>query len=301
VARRKTSLFDDLVGAIARLPWWAALALGVVSYFVLHALAQPVAAVGVKPGQMGQAMTQAMWKGLASVGQYLVPLACLVGAIVSAVGRHQRQQLVSGVAQGKASDALDGMSWQQFEMLVGEAFRLQGYRVVDTGGGGPDGGIDLVLHKDREKYLVQCKQWKAFKVGVQVVRELYGVMAAKGAAGGFVVTSGRFTEEASGFASGRNVTLIDGPKLFGMIQQAKASLSKAGRADEGQRSAVASPIAPSPRAVASSSAAVVEAPPTCPVCSLDMVVRTAKRGANAGGTFWGCSGYPVCKGTRPII
>ena len=38
-----------------------------------------------------------------------------------------------------------------------------------------------MLRKDREKFLVQCKQWKAFKVGVTVVRELYGVMAAHGA------------------------------------------------------------------------------------------------------------------------
>ena len=32
-----------------------------------------------------------------------------------------------------------------------------------------------------EKFLVQCKQGKAYIVGVDVVRELYGVMAAKGA------------------------------------------------------------------------------------------------------------------------
>jgi Restriction endonuclease len=47
-----------------------------------------------------------------------------------------------------------------------------------------------------ERFLVQCAQWRAFKVGVDVVRELYGVMAAKGAAGGFVVTSGKFTDDA---------------------------------------------------------------------------------------------------------
>jgi len=45
---------------------------------------------------------------------------------------------------------------------------------------------------------------------VAVVRELCGVMAAKGAAGGFVVTSWSFTEEAVSFASGRKVTLFDG-------------------------------------------------------------------------------------------
>src|SRR5437867_12974393 len=105
-------------------------------------------------------------------------------------------------------------------MLVGEAFRLQRYAVMETGRSGPDGGVDLVLTKGGEKFLVQCKQWKAFKVGVDVVRELYGVMAARGATGGFVVTSGRFTDDATAFASGRNVKLVDGPKLRGLIQQA---------------------------------------------------------------------------------
>jgi len=66
------------------------------------------------------------------------------------------------VAQSKASDALDGMSWREFEMLVGEGFRLQGFQVVETGGGGADGGIDLVLTKPGtnggEKFLVQCNQ-----------------------------------------------------------------------------------------------------------------------------------------------
>ena len=65
------------------------------------------------------------------------------------------------MAQAQSTNALDGMSWREFEMLVGEAFRLQGYRVIETGGGGADGGIDLVLFKGSEKFLVQCKQWKA--------------------------------------------------------------------------------------------------------------------------------------------
>lgn len=74
-----------------------------------------------------------------------------------------------------------------------------------------------MLRQGGDKFLVQCKQWKAFTVGVTVVRELYGVMAASGAAGGFVVTAGRFTEQATGFASGRNVTVIDGPRLQELI------------------------------------------------------------------------------------
>jgi ssDNA-binding Zn-finger/Zn-ribbon topoisomerase 1 len=40
--------------------------------------------------------------------------------------------------------------------------------------------------------------------------------------------------------------------------------------------------------------------PHCPACNSLMVKRTAKRGANAGSEFWGCSKYPACRGTRPL-
>ncbi len=38
----------------------------------------------------------------------------------------------------------------------------------------------------------------------------------------------------------------------------------------------------------------------CPKCGLPMVLRTARRGLNAGGKFYGCSNYPRCKVTIPI-
>lgn len=38
--------------------------------------------------------------------------------------------------------------------------------------------------------------------------------------------------------------------------------------------------------------------PECPQCGSAMVERTAKKGRNAGESFWGCAGYPKCKGTR---
>lgn len=34
---------------------------------------------------------------------------------------------------------------------------------------------------------------------------------------------------------------------------------------------------------------------TCPKCGSSMVLRTSKRGANAGNRFWGCSVYPKCR------
>ncbi len=40
--------------------------------------------------------------------------------------------------------------------------------------------------------------------------------------------------------------------------------------------------------------------PLCPQCGKPMVRRLARTGSSAGQPFWGCSGYPNCKGTRPI-
>jgi restriction system protein len=241
-----------------------------------------------KLGEMGTMVTQTHWRTLATFGQYLLPLMCVAGAGILAWHRQARRKLIADVGQRKAADALDGMNWREFEkLLVGEAFRLQGYGVLETGGGGADGGVDLVLSKGTEKYLVQCKQWKAFKVGVDVVRELYGVMAAKGAAGGLVVTSGRFTEDAVGFASGRNLKLIDGPLLHDLIRQARNSRRQ-------------TPARQSRSSSGSAAPADTPSVPGCPTCSKPMLKRTAKRGANAGEEFWGCSAYPACRGTRQI-
>ena len=38
--------------------------------------------------------------------------------------------------------------------------------------------------------------------------------------------------------------------------------------------------------------------PACPLCGKVMALRTAKQGKRAGSQFWGCSGYPGCRGTR---
>ena len=289
VARKKTSPVEDLLELLSLLPWWVGICLAIGSYFTLHWLAKPDPIVAVPLNQIAEHAVRSMWKAAANVFQYVLPIICIFGSIASVWRRYQRKTLVDDIAQAKSTNALDGMSWREFEMLVGEAFRLNGFSVVETGGGGADGGVDLVLSKGREKFLVQCKQWKAFKVGVDVVRELYGVMAAKGAAGGYVVTSGRFTEDAKAFAEGRNLQLLDGEKLFAMIKQAQRSVASRG-GKGGQSTPLASALS-----AAAPAAAVV-----CPVCGSAMVKRTASKGANAGSQFWGCPKYPGCRGTRAV-
>lgn len=204
--------------------------IGLVAWLILHPIASSLTDTprAVTPNDLSGILVGQMLRMLAFGGQFLIPFACVLAAIGSIASRSRRKKLVADVqAATQPGKAIDGLSWRQFEQLVGEAFRRQGYSITETGGNGPDGGIDLILRKDREKYLVQCKHWRSLKVGVAVIREFFGAMAAEGAAGGFVVISGRFTKEAEAFASGRNIQLVDGAVLKRWIAQHRDAAAQA--------------------------------------------------------------------------
>lgn len=203
--------------------------------------------------------------------QYIVAIAFLIGAGVSFYKRRRQSELHLQVARAPTRNALENMSWREFEGLTAEVFRRKGFHVAERGGNGPDGGVDLELKAGTDKYLVQCKQWKITKVGVTVVRELYGVMAAEGAVGGFVVASGDFTEEAKRFVEGRSIELVSTDSLLRLVKDTGGGAT---------------------------SSSLPDVEPSCPKCGSPMARRTAKRGENAGASFWGCSQYPACRGIR---
>jgi len=266
---------SDVFDMLRTVPWWV----GVLAAGFFCVLGLVTAAfTGHSPaGKAFQPIVFMFFAMLAGVA--------LLAALFSAIGALSRRKLLDGQANLESVRAL---SWVQFEQLVGEAFRRQGYTVEETGGGGADGGVDLILRGRGETVLVQCKQWRERQVGVPKVRELFGVVTAERASRGILVTSGSFTHEAQSFASGKPLTLIDGPALARLIQDVRASAAVAGPAP-----------APTPAAVPSQSPASAPVTPTCPQCASPMVLRVAKKGANAGSSFYGCSRYPACKGTRP--
>ena len=167
------------------------------------------------------------------------------------------------------------LSWQEFERLLGEFYRRQGYDVRQRGGPVADGGADLELHKGDEKLLVQAKHWKTWVVRLPQVRELWGAVADEHADGAILVTSGFFTEDAQRWTTGKNLTLLGGQQL------AKAIASIQGGS-------------------AAPSVTNGTEPPACTECGRPMVQRVAKRGPMAGQSFWGCTGYPQCRNTEPI-
>ncbi len=270
------------------MPWWAGVALAVISYVVIHQFAIQPVPTATEVGQLGQAMSNQLIRTFATFGQYIVPAGLLFGAAISAVGRAKRKRLLATTSEATNPNAAKSLTWREFEMLVGEAFRREGYAVRETQAG-PDGGVDLELTRDGELLLVQCKQWRATKVGVSTVRELFGVMAARGAVAAFVVTSGVFSKEAQRFAEGRNISLIDGDALDVMICNIGSDTKPPRRSHPAATSS--KEAKPTLRA---------DDVPNCPKCGSAMVNRLARKGPNAGQEFWGCSGFPKCRGTLPI-
>jgi restriction system protein len=305
--RKNSGGVEGVLDVASALPWWAGLLLAVLAYVVLSFFASWQITISPDPAKAATGVILTVARTVAIIGQYVLPFLILVGTLGGVIRRARRRQLLGSVPDHSAqaaANAIDGLSWRQFEQLVGEAFRLQGFAVSELGGGGPDGGVDLELRRGSELHLVQCKQWRAYKVGVDVVRAHYGVMAARGAAGGYVVTSGRFTADAKRFADGRNLQLIEGEQLQSMIRQARAS-SALGRA-AGLPEVLPSTVAPKPQTVAQRSqmpevdSRLVDAAPNCPTCGQPMALRTARRGTNAGSQFWGCAEFPRCRGTRAV-
>ena len=180
-SRRKSSLIDDLYDIASFLPWWLSISMAIGFYFYLDSLAvMPV----IDPQKPMAHVTGSLVYYFTYWGRYVLPVIFVFGAVTSLKAKAKRVSLFNNVRYDSApqQDSLAAISWREFEMLVGQFFREKGYKVNETAEGA-DGGVDLHLTADDSKtYLVQCKHWKASKVPVNVVRELYGVMMAKHAA-----------------------------------------------------------------------------------------------------------------------
>lgn len=279
MARRRTRGIQDFLTLMSKIQWPLGIGLAVVSFIVLNQIAQaePVQSVGTS--NIPQALFSRVGITLAGIGQYLLPALFLGAALGSFLQRRKSAHIFAKAAAEPVHGVAD-LSWHKFEQLIGEVFRKRGFSVRNNSAAGPDGGVDVELRRDGEMHLVQCKHWRSRKVPVATVRELYGVMTARQAAGGFIVTSGTYTSDATEFASGRNIELIDGTELASMLGQ-KLSASSA------------PPIESKIQANASIA-------PDCPICGKAMIGRIAKRGPQSGKRFWGCSGFPACRGTRGI-
>lgn len=106
-------------------------------------------------------MISAFTQGVSRIA-YLILIPLIAVAIISFFNQLRKGKILESQT---GLDSIKNLSWREFEELVGEVFRRQGYLVLENPSEGVDGGIDLRLRKNAQMTLVQCKHWKSKKDG----------------------------------------------------------------------------------------------------------------------------------------
>lgn len=120
----------------------------------------------------------------------------------------QRQQRNKFQKNLKTIDDLLNLTPVQFEQWVNNnIFSKEGWDVEETKITG-DGGIDLILKRNGEHSIAQCKRFKS-SVGEPLLRDFYGAMTSEGVSRGYFVTTGVFTLQAQKFAEDKPIVLMD--------------------------------------------------------------------------------------------
>ncbi len=171
---------ETLFHVLSRQPWWVTLLVAVALYFVTQAIFPPVA-----------------------------PYVAIPFVLVAAWIGFQQARGVTTVNTGERLARLREMSWENFSLVVSEAYRRKGYAVEPS----RENGYDFRLTKGGRVTLVQCRRWKVSQVGVGPVRELLDAVARLEAYNGICIAADAFSAKARAFASGKPVTLLQGEEL----------------------------------------------------------------------------------------
>jgi Ca2+/Na+ antiporter len=115
---------------------------------------------------------------------------------------------------------LKTMASRDFEHYVAELFRCIGYHAEVTPISG-DGGKDVILRKEGELALVECKRYTRPRVTRPDIQKFHSALVDQNANKGFYVTTGVFTKPAIEYVNDKPIELIDMTKLLDMIEEIK--------------------------------------------------------------------------------
>jgi hypothetical protein len=116
---------------------------------------------------------------------------------------------------------ISSMDGHQFEALVEKLVKKMGFTITERKLTA-DGGIDILAQSHESlfegKYVIQCKRYNN-KIPVSPIRDLYGVVHSVNANKGILITNSTFTQAALDFAKDKQLELIGGAKLLGLLSK----------------------------------------------------------------------------------
>lgn len=133
--RRRTSTLDDLLKIAMKIPLWANLLIAGGSFVTLRYYGgSELPTMGVVPiGHLAETVGFYILRLAAFIGQFVIPPIFLLGGILGWIQRSIRARKFRNITRSSQPGVLiRNLTWDQFERMVGEALRRQGYSVNET-------------------------------------------------------------------------------------------------------------------------------------------------------------------------
>jgi restriction system protein len=176
---------ETLFAILSRLPWWISIAVGAVLFAITRLFLPDIIA----------AATAVPFVGIAGYAGW-------------------RQMRAPGAANADETLAkIRGMPWENFSVILSEAFRRDGYAVTEV----YKGAVDLRLEKSGRVSIVSCKRWKIAQTGIGPLRELWDAKETHDARECIYVAAGDFTANARTFAAEKSIRILNDAPLAELI------------------------------------------------------------------------------------
>lgn len=130
----RKSAVGGIIKLSSGLPWWAGCLLVPSSYALFAHILPHFLTEGYQAGLLP----------IFNAAGLVVALTCLVGVVIGIFQRAKQKGLFD---KQTSVESIRQLTWHQFEELVCEAFRREGY-IAQLTEGGADGGVDVVLKRD---------------------------------------------------------------------------------------------------------------------------------------------------------
>jgi restriction system protein len=205
----------NIVDFLAQIPWWISVTLSTSLYVLLKFVVPYV-----------ETQSTLVNETHISLGPFLAPVVALafLSPITFSLLKSSRKKKLHELRDEIQS--IQNLAWPQFKERVAEAYRRNGYNIMENSAFTADPSVDLVMRKSANLYLVQCRYWQNRKLGLREVKNLFSLMHEKQASGVYLLTTGIFTYEARHYALGRPINLLDGIGLVELLGKVDSSPGK---------------------------------------------------------------------------